>query len=273
MWILMVSFSKGKLSKDRRREFCGLGVGSSVLRGGWPEKAETISLSLEENSKVGCESDVPTSLGVDQPQPLPQWRALSPQRPTLPCVFTTPSPGLALLGTAVPKGEEEECCLFNSQPACQRTAPPPTYRVRSLKRGCHHVNLLPASSLLLLVGANWPFSSSREHSGGRWQPDSLCNPLKPELLKVEGLEAVWPGPLCVAWTLPRTYPGSACTPPVTSPSLPPKAAHCLLVKPCRKFSPMSFYGSYFYYSGLREKVELLLALVALKRFEDTRQPP
>lgn len=56
-------------------------------------------------------------------------------------------------------------------------------------------------------------------------------------------------------------------------SLPPEAAPCLWMKPCRKFYPPSFYGSYVYCRGLREKVKLLLSLRALKEYEDRYQPP
>lgn len=161
---------------------------SSVWRGGRPEKEETITPLLEECSKVGCERDRPPSLTVDQPQPLPLGEGPLPTETFPSWNFHIPllSTPLAFPGAAVPK-EEKESYLFNSQgggsrepcfvstpggkahmPTCSH--PASTYRQSPFPEGtCHHVNLLLASSLLLLARANWPFSSSREHRGGRWQ--------------------------------------------------------------------------------------------------------
>lgn len=83
--------------------------------------------------------------------------------------------------------EEKQGCLSNSQeaggtlsclsPLVERhththgltlgATSLPTPRVRNPEGGpTRCINLLLASPLLLTAGANWPFSSSREHRGG-----------------------------------------------------------------------------------------------------------
>lgn len=124
----------------------------------------------------------------------------------------------------------------------------PTHGVRKPGRGaCLHVNLLSASSLLLLAGADWPLSRSRESTaeedvGSLPQSCHLAPRVIHKTRASQGwrLRGVWPRSLCGVRTVPRAHPGSACTPPGTRSSLPREAAHCLCGEPCRKFSPTSF---------------------------------
>lgn len=172
----------------------------------------------------------------------PPRRALSPQRLTLLCTL----PHWHCLGLLPPKGEEKEGYLFNTKEeagrspvlsvpqeerctcACACAHAASTYLQSPFPEGtCRHVNLRSASSLLLLIRASWPFSSSQEHCRGRWQPPGSRHLTHWIIHKTETSQGWRLRSLCAAWTQSRAHPGPAFPSLVTHSSLPAKAAHFL----------------------------------------------